>query len=175
MHRVLWFRPLSRDSRAVGDTNTIEVGSVAVWSQTSEKCLQCEGLNRLTKEVKPSGLTGHVRWVLEERVAETIPSDGAVDKAGRLVHVLTRHQQGEPIDQLGSDQFSSKCSTITYNPDAIKLHGVIVEILDLLNPPFSRAIPEEVWEGRVGSVELQRPCRFSNDTPDRPKKHFIKS
>lgn len=166
MQRVLWFRPLSRDSSAVGDKNRIEVGSGGVWSHTAEKCLKSEGPNSLTEEVKPSVLTGHVRWVLQERVAETVSSDGAVDEAGWLVHVLPRHQHGESINQLGLDQFSAKLSTITHNPDAIKLHGVIVEILDLPNPPFSRAVPEEVWEGRVGSVALEIPYRLNNDTLD---------
>lgn len=54
----------------------------------------------------------------------------------------------------------------TYDPEAIKLHHLIVEIFNLLKPPFGRAIPEEVWERRVGSVELERPRRFNNGTPE---------
>lgn len=68
----------------------LEVGSGGVWNQTSIKCLEGECLNCSTKEAKPSALTGHVRWVLQKLVAEAFPSDGAVDEAGRLVHVLIR-------------------------------------------------------------------------------------
>lgn len=60
---------------------------------------------------------------------------------------------------------------LTHDPDAVKLHGVVVEVLDLRNPPISRAVLEEVWEGREGPVELEIPSRESlgcfrnNDTP----------
>lgn len=64
-----------------------------------------------------------------------------------------------------------KLSMFTHDPDAVKLHGVVVEVLDLRNPPISRAVLEEVWEGGEGPVDLEIPCRESlgclrnNDTP----------
>lgn len=58
--------------------------------EASKKGLKYECLNRVTKEAKSLVLTGHVRRVLQERVPEALPSDGTVDEAGRLVHVLTQ-------------------------------------------------------------------------------------
>lgn len=70
----------------------IEVGSGGVGNLVSKECLRCKCPSSLAKKADPSVLTRHVRWVLQKRVAEAIPSNGSVDEAGRLVHVLTRHQ-----------------------------------------------------------------------------------
>lgn len=46
--------------------------------------------------------------------------------------------------------------SVTHNPDAIKLHGILVEILDFLTPPGCCFLSEEVRECSVGPVELAR-------------------
>lgn len=44
---------------------------------------------------------------------------------------------------------------ITYDPEAVEHHDIVVEILDFLKPPLCCFITEEIREGRVRSVELE--------------------
>lgn len=45
---------------------------------------------------------------------------------------------------------------LTHNPNAIKLHGILIEIEDFLSPPHSRRVSEEVRDCCVCPVFLGR-------------------
>lgn len=56
----------------------------------------------------------------------------------------------------------------THNPNAIKLHGILIEIFDFCVPPICRLVTEKVWKCGVWPIELEMRRKWNYENWNSP-------
>lgn len=94
--------------------------------------------------------TWHIRRVFKKWITKTFISNCTRDESDRFIHVLHNQRQNMVSDR--KHEQSPFPNLVTHNPQAVKLHGLVIEVLDFLKPPLCCGRSQEVGESSVRSV-----------------------